>query len=378
MDQLQELGICNFNLVASFCRGNGQHGGAAVYVRKDITSFERKSLQKLSDQGIFECAVMDCKIGDEKFIIASIYRPPSGNMDVFLEKIEQLLLNITTENKTIFLAGDFNINFNEESSNALDVLSIMCSFNLKRTIFENTRITNTGGSCIDNIFTNKEDYEACVLINHISDHTAQQVTIHIKKEIGYQNFKRTFREENKKQFADTLKEETWEEIYQIPTSDVNEQWNIFGNTFHRIFDQHFPLKPVYKTRKKTSIYKSKEITECKERLDTLLMLSRYNDQYKDIYRATKKEYDRLLVKEKANKYDARVKSSDNKMKCLWSICKETTGKNSPKDDCFIDQDPLVLANEFNNHLISVVPNILSSIRKVPFICNISENMSQCD
>ncbi|XP_030754703.1 uncharacterized protein LOC115881385 [Sitophilus oryzae] len=103
------------------------------------------------------------------------------------------------------------------------------------------------------------------------------------------------------------------------------------------------------------------------------MLSRYNDQYKDIYRATKKEYDRLLVKEKANKYDARVKSSDNKMKCLWSICKETTGKNSPKDDCFIDQDPLVLANEFNNHLISVVPNILSSIRKVPFICNISEN-----
>ncbi|CAH1965586.1 unnamed protein product [Acanthoscelides obtectus] len=39
----------------------------------------------------------------------SIYRPPSGNMHVFLEKMERILLKIRDDSAKIFIAGDFNI-----------------------------------------------------------------------------------------------------------------------------------------------------------------------------------------------------------------------------------------------------------------------------
>lgn len=47
-NQLQQLGIKNFKLKSWFCREEGQHGGAAIYVHQKVSAKNRTKLCKLS------------------------------------------------------------------------------------------------------------------------------------------------------------------------------------------------------------------------------------------------------------------------------------------------------------------------------------------
>lgn len=62
-----------------------------------------------------------------------VYRPPS------LDRIELLLTNIFQENKLIFIAGDINIELLKDNTSKTELLSILNSFNVHQTIFDNTR-----------------------------------------------------------------------------------------------------------------------------------------------------------------------------------------------------------------------------------------------
>ena len=65
-------------------------------------------INKLSIKNEFECAAVECKLGDGSIIIVAVYRPPSGNVNIFLDSMEKLLTNILAENKKNVFAGDFN------------------------------------------------------------------------------------------------------------------------------------------------------------------------------------------------------------------------------------------------------------------------------
>nr|CAI5856387.1 unnamed protein product [Callosobruchus analis] len=99
------------------------------------------------------------------------------------------------------------------------------------------------------------------------------------------------------------------------------------------------------------------VKACKSKLDTLLVLCKYNPQYRELYNLTKKEYDTLVINKKSSLYEERITSSDNKNKTMWFICNEILGKNNKYDQCQIEGDPIDIANNFNNFLINVVPNM---------------------
>ena len=104
---------------------------------------------------------------------------------------------------------------------------MLSSFQLYQTIFENTRITSSSKSCIDNCCTNipECDRNSYVLNNDISDHNAQKVIFNIKKkniknfEPVYQSF---FTVENKQTFIDTLKDQDWSDVFSAEKWDVNK------------------------------------------------------------------------------------------------------------------------------------------------------------
>lgn len=103
-DALENIQIDNFKLVASYCRPKG-YGGAAVYLHQSVVGKERKKLSHLSVQGEFECAVAECVLNSETFLIFSIYRPPNGNIRLFIDKMDEVLTEVFNGDKSIIIAG---------------------------------------------------------------------------------------------------------------------------------------------------------------------------------------------------------------------------------------------------------------------------------
>lgn len=108
-------------------------------------------------------------------VITSLYRPPVGNKQEFTEKLIDWIE--TLGSKSIFVAGDFNINC---LNNEIEYFTrLEANTNLKHKINEVTRIAS--GTCIDNAITNT-DGKHIVSSICIADHQGIISTIKIKSQ----------------------------------------------------------------------------------------------------------------------------------------------------------------------------------------------------
>ena len=89
--------------------------------------------------------------------------------------LNKLLKNISKEQKSIFLLGDFNVNLlnHNEHNQANEILDSLASF--IPLILQPTRITSCSNTLIDNIFSNVIDPDIVSgnLTATISDHLPQ-------------------------------------------------------------------------------------------------------------------------------------------------------------------------------------------------------------
>ena len=151
------LSLVNFKGYKQFqLLRNGRGGGVGIYV-KDFINSERMNDFFIVNNDI-ECAFLNCKVGEFNFVIGNVYRPPSGNLELFLTKLEGILGVLPAYSECI-ISGDFNINLlsslNDSTPN--DFLNMMNSFSLVPVITKPTRITANTSTLIDNIFISKPD-----------------------------------------------------------------------------------------------------------------------------------------------------------------------------------------------------------------------------
>ena len=107
-----------------------------------------------------------------------IYRHPSMDLTDFnCNYLNKLLENISKEQKSIFLLGDFNVNllnYNEHNQTN-EFLDSLASNSFIPLILQPTRITSHSNTLIDNIFLNAIDRDLISgnLTATISDHLPQ-------------------------------------------------------------------------------------------------------------------------------------------------------------------------------------------------------------
>ena len=375
VEQLKMFPISNFVLATSFCRQNG-YGGVAIFVQKGTKFAIRAKVNKLALQEQFECVAIECNISNMQYVIVSVYRTPMGNFGLFLEKMENILVQLFTENKRVIIAGDFNVELLKDNVNRTDLLSLMSSFNFNLTIKENTRIVPSGGSCIDNIFVNVDvdQFDTSVWNSFISDHTAQKISFKAEYVNNFRQYHQRFlSNEAKALFIEELKTQDWLGTYSLHRSDVNEQWRRFICVYINIFNHCFPKKLVNKSIKRKCLYKkSVELDDIKKRLDLILILKNQNMNFNNLYKQVKKEYDKLLIKSRAKNYEEKIRTSDNKSKCMWSICNQITGKSGSSNVEFPGEIQEV-SNNYNNYLKNVVEELSSNLRQIPWDSHILEN-----
>jgi len=176
--------------------------------------------------------------------------PEANNLELFLKKLEQLfiLLRKETKNKSVYIAGDFNIDILNNCKNKRDrnnFLNLLISYGYIYYSEAPTRITLKSETCIDNIIFNRgKDLSKYLNIElGLSDHRA----LFILNECGMQTEpnnrniykKRMFNNKSILRFLEELKTSSW----NITTrNSVQENFDNFLQRFKLGFQQCFPLK----------------------------------------------------------------------------------------------------------------------------------------
>jgi len=102
----------NYVLGDIYCRTNFIAGGVAIFVKNNLI-FNKNIYSKLSQDKHIEISSINFKTSkNSKFTLVGLYRSPNGNIDLFFNKLEQLLEHLTKKNKNseFLVVGDFNLN----------------------------------------------------------------------------------------------------------------------------------------------------------------------------------------------------------------------------------------------------------------------------
>ena len=126
-------------------------GGLMTYLRNDLPKKRRTDLEIMEvTEGRIECLAIEFRLCNEKWIVLSLYKEPKTKDAIFIRNIENLLDKCLTEQCSMIVSGDMNIDMLK--SNCLqDVLEIQGCKNIvtKPSCFKS--INNT---LIDIVLTN--------------------------------------------------------------------------------------------------------------------------------------------------------------------------------------------------------------------------------
>lgn len=253
--------IDGFKLADHFSRKDKSRVGVCIYVKKGINYKNLPYISELSVALHFECCGIF--IPDLNYFVICCYRPPHGNFDLFIEKLNSLLNKLTfTKNnlkKKIIFLGDFNIDILKDNMRTTTFVNILRNFKLTLTIHEPTRITPNSKTCIDNIVTNIKTYKTEILNLGISDHTGQLIKIPCSMSFSQQFwyvYKKTVTT-NIEIFIRYISQISFSSVYDH--SDVNMAYAAFIELFKLLYDLCIPYKKIKITHKRQPNWKTKGI-----------------------------------------------------------------------------------------------------------------------
>ena len=241
-------------------RKTGRGGGVALYIHCKFNHKIRKDIHIEGIENIF--IEIENKFG-KNIIIGTLYRPPSSNINHFLESIDEQLEKISRENKSMYIMGDFNIdlthsiennspyttthlNKNKSVNNNSDkFLNILSSYAFYPCINIPTRVTPVSSTLIDNIFTNTlgENKNSGVFTYDVSDHlpifliSSQLLLNNLNK--GNTNKLRKENTQTVMALNEDLANEEWNDI--LVEKDVNKAYENFINKFIYYYNKNIPL-----------------------------------------------------------------------------------------------------------------------------------------
>lgn len=362
-DELPAYVIEGWKLVSYFCRPSGCHGGSAIYCRSNISCKQRTDLTSLSVIRCFECSAVEVQLGSSKYVIVCIYHPPTGNDELFFEKLYKLLIILTLEGKNYILAGDYNIDLLSQTKESRTFVSLIEGFDARFTLNKPTRITSTSSTCIDNIITNLESGETTIIPSHLSDHTAQKFSFRCSSERVVRGKKRMrlINDQTVADFLTSLATIDWCDVID-PGISADRQWDQFFAAYRAHFEQAFPVFWSRRSEGKSRNFnaESDELRELKNHLDILYTISHHKSEYMDLYKITKTKYETLLKKLKQEHFHKILNNSHNKPKKVWEIVNNMTGRDNKNHNQITTKNPQHLAEDFNDYFINVAKKLIQN------------------
>ncbi len=282
--------------------------------------------------------------------IFNIYRPPSGNLEIYMTKLKDILQKYANNTKGKFIiGGDFNIDFlNTNHKYVTETINAMEPFGLANKIFSPTRITENSQTMIDAIFCNDSTKIGEVIITDISDHLGLAIALDKTKTTTDGQDKRTcwtndIRKENLEKLKAQLRNVNWSPIIdsENPCKDFQDIFDTFFNLFcpkiTRWTNKNYHPKMPWITRgimisrrKKMQLYKVAIKTKNYENFKT----------YRTIYNKTIKAAKYLYLQNKINEKAGNGKE-------IWKLTNNFINKTREPNERIskIVNDTKVITNE---------------------------------
>lgn len=367
-DEITLYSLDNFDSY-SRCRLNGNGGGILVFVRR-VFVVERLFYE------LEECEHLCLKIQNVScnfdYILSCIYRPPSRNLNVFIEQLNNFLNEDGVKKHNSIVLGDVNICTIVKSKHSFEYLNTLISKGFLNTISDYTReeIVNQElqRSCIDHInikIKNHKNINSFVIKNKVADHYFVGCSIATT---------------NNKQYFSKLKNNRYKKSV-ISTKKINEEidktnWASFLELndpielYHQIkrkFDEIYNVSKIEIVTNELDRLKPwindkvKEKIKEKESLFNLWKSNKSNEEVKKAYHRCRNKLTSLVRKQYNKYYLKQFKENANNINKTWALTNEVMGKKKkltphevlrkhfPHQSC--DDS---LCNIFNNNFVAQV------------------------
>ncbi len=225
------------------CRDGRIGGGVSIYVHNDLQGHEIKC----SNMSTFEYNGVIVKIDESMSVLAiCIYRPPSTDVHIFLDELDQLFVSVANDYPHIdklIVGGDFNINLLDNVKNADSFMDLLTSHSLYPSIFKPTRPSSN--ALLDNIFLSWPTLaDSFVLMYDVSDHypIIARLFNAVTSDscVNKKKYVRVHSDANMNSFRTKLSACKWDNVYNA--SDVNVAYNELHTAVSTSYHSAFPLQ----------------------------------------------------------------------------------------------------------------------------------------
>ena len=116
-------------------------------------------------------------------LIMTVYRAPSGNFNLFLKRLDDILKSHYRVDLKFIICGDININYLSDGDRKRQLNAMLLTYSLASIVYFPTRSQGFSSTAIDNIRvfidTNQlTNYSVSPLYNGLADHDAQLLILH--------------------------------------------------------------------------------------------------------------------------------------------------------------------------------------------------------
>lgn len=355
-EEIPVINLSGYKLASCFCRRHFSHGGCSIYVREDLGFLELTQLKQKSKELTMECSAV--QLLELKIVIVCIYTTSNINKvkkSEFLEALVELMEDtgdMCLECK-FFICGDFNIDLNKESREKYLFLDLMKSYDLKPSITKSTRITKTGDTLLDNIFTNQVNPRSCIVEWGLSDHSAQHLEIDVEIVVkNYQEKRRNFSAKNIQRFRRKVLCSDFSRIYG--DSDPERALGAFYQVLNWNIRETCPIATMKSGNKcskgwlttgiRTSCHRKRLLYEEKK------LGFATEHYYKDYCRILRK----VIVAAKIKYNSNTILTARNKQQAAWKIIKPHSEKSKTfiEEICLVPEPMKQTLNRLNEFMIN--------------------------
>lgn len=369
----------------SITEGKNKGTGVALYVHEQFNAeiFDGPSFCSPDLESLF--VKLSLPTSSETFITGVIYRPPSGDSKIFLEKFNEICA--TLPKSGVRILGDFNIDFLKMNSNtnfASQFEDAIMSNGFSPVISIPThQRSNCRPTCIDNILTNDIDKVGIsgVISDSIGDHMPvfEISDINLKKQGKEKHIKfYDYSNKNLEKFATKLQTDL--EHHQVASNTFDGFVNIFKNALDLACKLERP-----KVTKRSKIV-NPWITD-----SIISAIDKKHELKRDWVKSKNKNLpdgDPVLHKTFTDYRSAlniiigRAKNSFNQEKILenkndrnktWKVINELRGKTKAniKPSFVIDNTKItnrrIISNEFNKYFNSIASKLNEGLPEIPIV-----------
>jgi hypothetical protein len=337
-------------------------GGVALYILNSIVF----NPVKVDDTLNVEAVSAKVNLGCKSFIISSIYRPPSANVQL-LDNITNYMDKVGSLADNMVFVGDFNLNVLKSGTDSNKVVEICDTLQVDQLVKDPTHFTFTNNcnssTCIDLLFSNFSDKHTVtdVLPVSISDHYMVFSIINFKVVHNQPNTVklRNFTNFDINAFTnDIVNSSQLRDIFL--TYDIDHAWNLFINEYLRIIDKHAPVR-VHRVRSRQQPWINRDMLQLmydRDYLHRKAIKSKTQNDW-ELYKTARNHVTHQVRQVKSDFIQSQIHKHTGDSRGMWRSLNHVLPSKKNASSATSDLN----AEEFNNFFTSIGEKLTSQFDK---------------